>query len=92
METRHFVLKKTIKSGAPECTNRADKNYNIITLVHFQRSDICNACGIFKTIPNSHTDNPGIVRTAYLGILGHIQGDSTISSHVQLYLEILRHI
>ena len=54
---------KMVICGASGCTNRADKNSNIITLVtliivvltiwrHNQNSGIFNACGIFKTLPN----------------------------------------
>ena len=41
-------------------------------------SKLCQICNMMRYI-----EDPGIARTAYLSIFRHIEGHSTIFSHVQ---------
>ena len=43
-----------------------------------------NNNNVITTI-SRHIDNPGILRTVFSGIFRHIQGHSSIFSHVQTY-------
>ena len=107
---------KMVSCREPGRTNRADKNSNIITLVATIML-LQLYCGIFRTLvylmPEAyskpckvskmmkHTENPGIVRTAYSDIFRHIQAHSGTFSNIQpcsgilrdfkAYLDIFRH-
>ena len=63
------MIKKNemLSCGAPVCTNPAEKNSNIITLIpiiimllklywHIQKPDIFNGWGIIRTLPNIQDD------------------------------------
>ena len=82
----NLVKKRWNGSRAPRCTNRADKNYNIATLVTII---------IMSLYLYWHIENTGIVRTVYSGIFRDIQQYLGIFrhywgvwSHNQTYLEL----
>ena len=66
----------------PGCTNWADKNSNIITVITII---------IIITILQ-HIEKPGIVRTVYSGIFRHILEYSAILHHSQIYWVVWSHI
>ena len=87
---------KIVNCGAPECTSRADKNSNIITLVTIIIMLLWQYRGIVRNLAYlmpaaysklsqiskmmRHIENSGIVRTVYSGIYRLIQGHPAIFS------------